>query len=318
MKRRDRVTSASVLACEVCGQLPHPQKFRLTLANVAVMLPIELLVHAAVVNTDLPYVQKVLVLTLTATALVIWVAEPSIRRALRDWLHAPALSRRRRLHTTAALWRVRTVIDDGAGAQGKLARGAAGLKADILGLQRHPASGGVLTELIVAAPECTTQTELMAAVGASGGREVRAWPTTALALADGQTKALSLAVRVAENPDELQLAVAELLGAELVPDYSGANPAARAATVLKIPSPLLGPLAFSRPQAPFTEAESARAHRLAELAEFADSSRRRLAASVITKHPAGPVPRETAGHSRLGGLTGCTENRVSGLVRQIT
>jgi antibiotic biosynthesis monooxygenase (ABM) superfamily enzyme len=29
------------------------------------------------------------VLTLTATVLVIWVAEPSVRRALRDWLHAP-------------------------------------------------------------------------------------------------------------------------------------------------------------------------------------------------------------------------------------
>ena len=124
MKRRDRGTSASVLACEVCGQLPHPQKVRLTLANVAVMLPIELVVHAAVVNTELPYGQKVLVLTLTATALVIWVAEPSVRRALRDWLHAPALSHRRRLHATPALWRIRTVIDDGQGAQQKLARGA--------------------------------------------------------------------------------------------------------------------------------------------------------------------------------------------------
>lgn len=270
-----------MLACEVCGQLPHPQKVRLTLANVAVMLPIELVVHAAVVNTELPYVQKVLVLTLTATALVIWVAEPSVRRALRGWLHAPALSHRRRLHATAALWRIRAVIDDGPRAQAKLARGVAGLKADILGLQRHAAPDGVLAELIVAAPEYATQTELLAAVGASGGREVSAWPTTALALADGQTKALSLAVRVAENPDELQLAVAEMLGAELVPDHGRVNPVAGAATLLKIPSPLLGPLVFSRPQAPFTEAESARAHRLAELAELADSSRRRLVTSVI-------------------------------------
>ena len=57
--------------------MPEPTKTRLTLANVAVMLPIELLVHAAVVGTHLPYVAKVLVLTLTATVLVIWVAEPS-------------------------------------------------------------------------------------------------------------------------------------------------------------------------------------------------------------------------------------------------
>ena len=43
--------------------MPEPTKARLTLANIAVMLPIELLVHAAVVETHLPYVAKVLVLT---------------------------------------------------------------------------------------------------------------------------------------------------------------------------------------------------------------------------------------------------------------
>ncbi len=41
------------------------------------------------VGTHLPYVAKVLVLTLTATVLVIWVAEPSAARMLRRWLHAP-------------------------------------------------------------------------------------------------------------------------------------------------------------------------------------------------------------------------------------
>lgn len=281
MKRPDQGTTASALACEVCGQLPHPHKVRLTLANVAVMLPIELVVHAAVVNTDMPYIQKVLVLTLTATVLVIWVAEPSVRRALRNWLHAPALSHRRRLHATAALWRIRTVIDAGPVAQGRLARGLAGARAEVLDLQHHPAGDGVLTELVVSAPEYTAQTELLAAVGHSGGREVRAWPTTALALADGQTKALSLAVRVAGNPDELQLAVAELLGAELVPDQTGAGSHPGAATLLKIPSPRLGPLVFSRPQAPFTQAESARAHRLAELAELAESLRGRRVAALF-------------------------------------
>jgi hypothetical protein len=74
----------SELNCEVCGLMPEPTKARLTLANIAVMLPIELLVHAAVVETHLPYVAKVLVLTLTATFLVIWVAEPSAARMLRN------------------------------------------------------------------------------------------------------------------------------------------------------------------------------------------------------------------------------------------
>ena len=275
MKRTDRDADAAALACDVCGQLPHPPKVRLTLANVAVMLPIELLVHAAVVNTELPYLQKVLVLTLTATVLVIWVAEPSVRRALRDWLHAPALSHRRRLHDSATLWRLRGLVKDEPGAQGKLTRGLAGGKADILGLQLHPVTGGVLAELLVAAPEYATQADLLAAAEAGGGRDARAWPTTALALADGQTKALSLALRVAGNPDELQLAVADLLGAELVPDPPPAGTCPNDGKLLKIPSPRLGPLFFARPQAPFTPAESARAHRLAELAELTELSRGR-------------------------------------------
>ena len=66
------------LSCEVCGLMPEPPKTRLTLANIAVMLPIELMVHALVVETRLPYLAKVLVLTLTATVLVIWVAEPRL------------------------------------------------------------------------------------------------------------------------------------------------------------------------------------------------------------------------------------------------
>ena len=112
MKRVPRATPAAELSCEVCGMMPEPPKARLTLANVAVMLPIELLVHALVVETHLPYVAKVLVLTLTATVLVIWVAEPSAARILRGWLHAPALRHRRKLGAAPALWRARTVLRD--------------------------------------------------------------------------------------------------------------------------------------------------------------------------------------------------------------
>ena len=99
MKRKAQFPESADLSCEVCGQMPEPPKARLTLANILVMLPIELLVHAAVVETHLPYVAQVLVLTLTATVLVIWVAEPSAARMLRSWLHAPALRHRKRLDT---------------------------------------------------------------------------------------------------------------------------------------------------------------------------------------------------------------------------
>ncbi|HSO90804.1 MAG TPA: amino acid-binding protein [Arthrobacter sp.] len=264
---------AHALACDSCGQLPHPAKARLTLANVAAMLPIELVVHAAVVHTAMPYLLKVLVLTLTATVMVIWVAEPSVRIALRGWLHE-----------SAALWRVRTLIDDDPDGQEKLAEGVSGAGAEILVCRSHHVTGGLLDELVVAAPDHLTHADLIAAAGAGGGRDVRAWPATALAVADGQTKALALALRVAEDPDELQFAVAELLDAQPVSnpsnpsgDCTGARDGAPASdgTLLKVPSPWHGPLGFSRPEAPFTPAESARAHRLAELAELTELTRSR-------------------------------------------
>src|SRR5512141_4546 len=107
-----RKPGTAELACDSCGQLPEATKTRLTVVNVVTILPIELLVHAAVVHTELPYLAKVIVLAVTATSLVIWVAEPSARRLLWSWLHAPALRRRRNLETSAALWRVRTVLAD--------------------------------------------------------------------------------------------------------------------------------------------------------------------------------------------------------------
>lgn len=189
--------TAHALGCDSCGQLPHPEKVGLTLATIAAMLPIELVVH-----TTLPYLLKVLVLTLTATVLVIWVAEPSVRIALQGWLHAPALRHRRRLHESAALWRVRYLIGDDAEGQKELAGGVSGVGADILAHRSHHVTGGVLNELVVAAPDHLTHADVLAAAGAGGGRDERAWPATALAVADGQTKALALALKVAEDPDQ--------------------------------------------------------------------------------------------------------------------
>ncbi|MCB5292592.1 amino acid-binding protein [Arthrobacter sp. SO3] len=270
-------TSASELSCEVCGQMPEPTKARLTLANIAVMLPIELVVHAAVVGTHLPYAAKVLVLTMTATILVIWVAEPSAARVLRRWLHAPALRHRSRLSAAPALWRARTVLKDRPGSLQKLTQSLARLDTNILSIHIHPVEGGVLDEFVLSAPGELREAELLKALHDGGGSRPHVWPTTALAMADGQTGALSLAARIAANPEELPLAVAELLHAriETGPDTDAAAPAAPAGTppatdgtVLRIPTAWHGPITFSRPGEPFTPAESARAHRLAELAEI--------------------------------------------------
>lgn len=272
MKRKAQSPESADLSCEVCGQMPEPTKTRLTLANIAVMLPIELLVHAAVVETHLPYVAKVLVLTLTATVLVIWVAEPSAARMLRSWLHAPALRHRKRLNTAPALWRARTVLRDQPGSLQKITEALARLDTNILSIHLHPVPGGVMDEFVLSAPGHLGEREMLEALRDGGGRHSHVWPTTALAMADGQTKALSLAARIAGNPDELPLAVAELLSARIVPvaakGREEAPAAADAGTVLKIPTAWHGPITFYRPGEPFTPAESARAHRLAELAEI--------------------------------------------------
>lgn len=268
-----RKPGTAELTCDSCGQLPEASKTRLTVVNVVTILPIELLVHALVVQTELPYLAKVVALAVTATALVIWVAEPSARRLLWSWLHAPALRRRRKLETSPALWRVRTILPDEPGALERLTHGLARLHANILSIHVHPVTGGVLDELVLSAPGDLTEDDLLEAVESSGGRNSGLWPTTSVALTDGQTRALTLAARVAGNPAELPQAIAELLRAEVVADAPGTS-VARArpqeSTLLKIPTTWHAPLLFSRPGEPFTPAESGRAHRLAELAEVVE------------------------------------------------
>jgi len=268
MKPSGSKTPASELSCEVCGLMPEPTRTRLTLANVAVMLPIELLVHALVVDTQLPYLAKVLVLAVTATVLVIWVAEPSAARVLRGWLHAPALRQRRRLAGAPALWRARTVLQDEPGSLQKITKALARLDTNILSIHVHPVSGGVLDEFVLSTPGGVDEYQLLEALHQAGGTHSHAWPTTALAMADGQTKALSLAARIADAPDELPLAVAELLRARILSPAEALLERHDAGTRLKIPTAWHGPITFVRPGEPFTPAESARAHRLAELAEI--------------------------------------------------
>jgi hypothetical protein len=274
MKPNTRTSAAVELSCEVCGQMPEAPKARVTVAQIAVMLPIELLVHAAVVETQLPYLAKVLLLTVTATVLVIWVAEPSAARILRRWIHAPALRHRRKLQTAPALWRARAVLRDQPGSLQRITQSLARTDINILGIHVHPVDGAVMDEFVLSAPGHLGEQELLTALDDGGGRDSHVWPTTALAMADGQTKALSLAARIAANPDELPLAVAELLSAKIVNPEHGVSPVEAGAavgpftTLLKIPTAWHGPLLFTRPGEPFTPAESARAHRLAELAEI--------------------------------------------------
>ena len=55
------------------------------------------------------------------------------------------------------------------------------------------------------AEEYLREEDLLRAIQRGGGVDVHVWQTTALALVDGQTKALTLAARVAVTPEELPL-----------------------------------------------------------------------------------------------------------------
>lgn len=255
--------------------MPHPARLRLTLAKLAAIFPVELALHAGIVAIHPPYLVAVSLLAVTTTALAIWVIEPSTMRLLRTWLHAPGHGLRRRtkagLEQAGSLWRIRVTLDDRAGSLEQLTYGLAELEANILGLHVHPVLDGVRDELVVSTPDGVGPDELLQVVTTAGGREVHVWPTTTLALVDGQTTALSLSAQVVADPAELPHAVAELLGAQLItePKAFQGKPLPADGTILKIPSPWSGLYVFARPGEPFTPAESARAHRLAEVAEAA-------------------------------------------------
>jgi len=263
----------SGLACEVCGRLPHPRKLRLALAKLTAVFPVELLLHALVVYYHLSFVLTVTLLTVSTTVLVIWVVEPSAMHLLTRWLHSPTLHAQERLHGAESLWRVRATLDDQSGSLEAITPELAAVQATILERQVHPAADGAPDEIVVGAAEQVSEEDLLCAIQRGGGVDVDLWQTTALALVDGQTKALTLAARVAVTPEELPLAVAEMLGAQVVTDLrliqGGSEPGADDGTTLQVPSPSTGLIVFSRPDEPFTPAESCRANRLAQIAEVA-------------------------------------------------
>jgi len=261
------------LTCATCGRLPPPRRLRLTSVKLATVFPVELVLHAVVIYFHLPYVITVALLAVAATVLVIWVVEPSAMRALSTWLHAPALQAQNRLGSAGELWRIRVTVDDRPGALETVAHSLTELGVNILGLHVHPLERGARDELVVAAPENVDADDLLGAVDIGGGSGGRAWRTTALALVDGQTKALGLAVRVSQDPAELPLAVAELLDAQVVTG-DGAEEHGVGTTTLRLPTPRGGLAVLSRSDEAFTPAETARAHRLAELAEIAEGSGR--------------------------------------------
>ncbi|MEU6559365.1 amino acid-binding protein [Nocardia nova] len=232
--------------------------------KLAAILPVELVLHMLVMYYELPFAVTVLILAVTATLIAGWVVEPSAIRLLSRWLHGPALRARDRVRHAAMLWRIRVRLRDRPGQLEALAGHLADIGANILTVHVHRVESGALDELIIATASDISGSDLRAAVSRSGGEEIRIWPATAMALIDGQNKALALAARVVADPDELPLAVAELLAAQYLSDgIVGGIPPAEVLTMEVAPG---DEICCVRPGEPFTPAEIARAHRLREVA----------------------------------------------------
>jgi hypothetical protein len=64
--------------------------------KLAAVFPVELALHALVVDLRLSYLRTAMLLAVSATIMVVWVVEPSAMRLLGRWLHGPELQRRDR------------------------------------------------------------------------------------------------------------------------------------------------------------------------------------------------------------------------------
>ena len=196
-------TANTALACPACGRVPHPHRARGALAKLLAAFPLELALHALVLWLHPPLLVAVLTLAVTTTVLVIWVVEPSTMRLLAPWLHAPALRAQAELHDAESLWRMRVTLRDEPGALRSLTHELAALGASVLDLSVHPLTSGVRDEIVVSAPPGLVDTDLARAAAAGGASDIRLWPTTAMTLVDGTTKALALASHVALAPEDL-------------------------------------------------------------------------------------------------------------------
>lgn len=196
----------------------------------------------------------------------------------------------------AAVWRVRTEIDNAPGRLAVFAGALAAAGANILALEAHPTGGGVVDEFLVEASPHTTAEQLCAAVRAVGGRAAHAASADVLALIDAPTRALELAGRLVRRAASPASVLADLLDAHSVlideadrdatnnrPDMPAEDESDRGAgldgggldgggygldtdrTTLRLRRPDGTVVTATRPEMPFTATELARAKALLDL-----------------------------------------------------
>ncbi|MFD4557504.1 GNAT family N-acetyltransferase [Streptomyces sp. NPDC058469] len=177
----------------------------------------------------------------------------------------------------AALWRMRTTVQDAPGSLAVLCTALAGQRVDILSLQTHPLAEGTVDEFLLRAPGEVAASEITRAVSSAGGSGTWIERADAHDLVDAPTRVLGLATRTALDAAELPLALRQLLGRCTIRSLpaptvgKGREPesvpveGALEDTVMRLRAPEGGVITVERPYLPFTPTEFARARALVEL-----------------------------------------------------
>lgn len=179
---------------------------------------------------------------------------------------------------SAALWRMRTTVQDAPGSLAVLCTALAGQRVDILSLQTHPLAEGTVDEFLLRAPAEVAASEITRAVASAGGSGTWIERADAHDLVDAPTRVLGLATRTALDAAELPLALRQLLGRCTIRSLpanvvagKGREPESVPVegsledTVMRLRAPEGGVITVERPYLPFTPTEFARARALVEL-----------------------------------------------------
>ena len=168
------------------------------------------------------------------------------------------------------LWTVRATVDDVPGRLAILAASLARRAINILSVQVHLTPDGPVDELLVAASPVLSVADLTAAVIDGGARAPRIAVADAHALVDAPTRSLTLATRLVRTPEDLPAVLLSLLpGAHLAWRAEAPEGHDDNLTQLWLVDPTGGGFLLTRPSAPFTPAECARAFAMTDVATVA-------------------------------------------------
>jgi methylglyoxal synthase len=169
-----------------------------------------------------------------------------------------------------SLWTVRATVDDVPGRLAILAASLARRAINILSVQVHLTPEGPVDELLVAASPVLSAADLTAAIVDGGARTPQVAAADAHALVDAPTRALALATRIVRRPEDLASVLTSLLpGACLAWRAEPPEGHEDSSTQLWLTDPAGGGFLLTRPAAPFTPAESARAYAMIDVATVA-------------------------------------------------